>query len=57
MKRIVAHIDMDAFFAAIEERDTPRFKGAALVIGADPKNGLGRGVVSTASYKAREYGI
>lgn len=57
MKRIIAHLDMDAFFAAIEERDTPRFKGAPLVIGADPKGGSGRGVVSTASYKAREYGI
>ncbi|MBX4211672.1 MAG: DNA polymerase IV [Candidatus Yanofskybacteria bacterium] len=57
MKRIIAHLDMDAFFAAIEERDTPRFKGMPLVIGADPKEGRGRGVVSTASYKAREYGI
>ncbi len=57
MKRIIAHIDMDAFFAAIEERDNPRFKGAPLVIGADPKKGMARGVVSTANYKAREYGI
>jgi DNA polymerase IV (archaeal DinB-like DNA polymerase) len=57
MKRIIAHLDMDAFFAAIEERDSPQFKGAPLVIGADPKNGMGRGVVSTANYKAREYGI
>ncbi|KKW45391.1 MAG: hypothetical protein A3A43_03580 [Candidatus Liptonbacteria bacterium RIFCSPLOWO2_01_FULL_56_20] len=55
--RIVAHLDMDAFFAAIEERDNPRFKGLPIVVGADPKSGAGRGVVSTANYKAREYGI
>jgi len=55
--RIIAHIDMDAFFAAIEERDSPQFKGKPLVIGADPRGGLGRGVVSTANYMARKYGI
>ena len=48
---------MDAFFAAIEERDKPRLKGKPIVVGADPKNGAGRGVVATANYKAREYGI
>lgn len=48
---------MDAFFASVEERDNPRFHGKPLVVGADPKGGKGRGVVSTASYKAREYGI
>jgi len=48
---------MDAFFASIEERDNPRFKGKPIVVGADPKGGSGRGVVSTANYKAREYGI
>ncbi len=48
---------MDAFFAAVEERDRPRIKGRPIVVGADPKGGMGRGVVSTANYKAREYGI
>ncbi len=48
---------MDAFFAAVEERDRPRLKGRPIVVGADPKGGMGRGVVSTANYKAREYGI
>lgn len=57
MPRIIAHIDMDAFYAAIEERDTPAFRGLPLVVGADPAQGQGRGVVSTANYKAREYGI
>jgi DNA polymerase IV (DinB-like DNA polymerase) len=55
--RIIAHLDMDAFFAAIEEREHPRIKGKPIVVGADPKEGNGRGVVSTANYKAREYGI
>ncbi len=55
--RIIAHIDLDAFFAAIEERDRPRLRGLPIVIGADPEDGRGRGVVSTANYKAREYGI
>lgn len=55
--RIVAHLDMDAFFASLEEAGSEIFKGKPIVVGADPKNGKGRGVVSTANYKAREYGI
>ncbi len=55
--RIIAHVDMDAFFAAVEERYNPQFRGKPIVIGADPKEGRGRGVVSTASYAARKYGI
>jgi DNA polymerase IV (DinB-like DNA polymerase) len=55
--RIIAHLDMDAFFASVEERDNPRLAGKPIVVGADPKNGFGRGVVSTANYAAREYGI
>lgn len=57
LNRIIAHLDMDAFFASVEERYTPRFKGLPIAVGSDPKNGTGRGVVSTANYKAREYGI
>lgn len=57
MDRIIAHLDMDAFFASVEERDKPYLKGAPIVIGADPQGGSGRGVVSTASYAARAYGI
>lgn len=55
--KIIAHIDMDAFFAAIEERENSRYAGLPIVIGADPKGGMGRGVVSTANYAARKYGI
>jgi DNA polymerase IV (DinB-like DNA polymerase) len=57
MKRIILHIDMDYFFAQIEERENPHFRGKPLVVGADPKGGKGRGVVSTANYEARKYGI
>jgi len=57
MPRIIVHFDMDAFYAAIEERDTPAFLGRPLVVGADPAQGQGRGVVATANYKARAYGI
>ncbi len=57
MPRIIAHLDMDAFFAAIEERDTSAFRGIPLVVGADPLGGKGRGVVSTSNYPARAYGI
>lgn len=48
---------MDAFFAAVEEREKPWLKGKPIVVGADPKDGEGRGVVSTANYAARKYGI
>jgi len=48
---------MDAFFASVEERDKPYLKGLPVIVGSDPKGGMGRGVVSTANYKARELGI
>jgi DNA polymerase IV (DinB-like DNA polymerase) len=54
---IIGHLDMDAFFAAVEERDHPEWGGLPLVVGADPREGRGRGVVSTANYPARRYGI
>ena len=57
MPQIFLHIDMDAFFAAIEQMDHPEFRNKPVVVGADPKKGLGRGVVSTCSYEARKYGI
>ena len=56
-ERIILLLDMDAFFAAIEERENPHFKGKPIVVGADPKEGKGRGVVSTCNYEARTYGI
>jgi len=55
--RFIVHVDMDAFFAAIEQRDQPALNGKPVVVGADPKGGRGRGVVSTCSYEARVFGI
>ena len=57
MQRIILHVDMDAFFAAIEQREHPQFKGKPVIVGADPREGKGRGVVSTCSYEARKFGV
>ncbi len=57
MERVILHIDMDAFFAAVEQRDHPEFRGKPLIVGADPHGGKGRGVVSTCSYEARKFGV
>jgi len=53
----ILHVDMDQFYAAVEMRDDPRLKGRPVVIGSDPKQGRGRGVVSTANYLARRFGV
>jgi len=55
--RIIVHVDMDAFYAAVEERVNPSLKNFPVVVGADPKEGRGRGVVTTANYHARRFGI
>ncbi|MGO3605128.1 MAG: DNA polymerase IV [Pseudolactococcus laudensis] len=55
--RKIIHVDMDAFFASIEERDNLKLKGKPVVIARNPLETGGRGVVSTANYEARKYGI
>jgi len=55
--RVIFHVDMDQFFAAVEEKLHPEIRGKPVVVGADPKGGKGRGVVSTCNYEARKYGI
>jgi DNA polymerase IV (DinB-like DNA polymerase) len=56
-KRMVLHFDMDHFFTAVEEREHAELKGMAVIVGADPKEGGGRGVVSTSNYQARKFGV
>jgi DNA polymerase IV (DinB-like DNA polymerase) len=56
-ERIIFHMDMDHFFTAVEERERPEYKGKPVVVGADPKEGKGRGVVSTSNYEARKAGV
>jgi DNA polymerase IV len=51
---IVAHLDLDAFYAAVEELENPELRSKPLVVGGDPR---GRGVVATANYAARQFGI
>jgi DNA polymerase-4 len=52
----VIHVDLDAFFAAVEQRDRPELRGKPVIVGGDPRE-FRRGVVSTASYEARKFGI
>src|SRR3954453_2327901 len=51
---IVAHLDLDAFYAAVEELENPELRSQLLIVGGDPR---GRGVVATANYNARKFGI
>jgi DNA polymerase IV (DinB-like DNA polymerase) len=48
---------MDSFYSSVETREKPEIRGKPVIVGSDPKNGTGRGVVSTCSYEARKYGI
>ncbi len=57
MPRVIFHLDLDAFYASVEQRENPSYGGVPLIIGADPKQGKGRGVVVACSYEARKYGL
>jgi DNA polymerase IV len=54
----IIHVDLDAFFAAVEQRDRPELRGKPVIVGGDPRdNRYTRGVVSTCSYEARKFGV
>jgi DNA polymerase IV len=55
--RTILHVDMDAFYASVEQRDYPEYRGKPVIVGSDPKEGKGRGIVATCSYEARKFGV
>lgn len=57
LSRVIFHVDLDAFYASVEQRENPSLRGGPLIIGADPKKGKGRGVVVACSYEARKHGL
>src|SRR5215831_13584148 len=55
--RSILHVDMDAFYASVEQLDHPEYRSKPVIVGADPREGKGRGVVAACSYEARKFGV
>ena len=56
-QHVIIHVDLDCFFASVHIKYNPFLKGYPIIIGADPNEGRGRGVISTCSYEARKFGL
>ncbi len=56
-RRAILHVDLDAFYVSAEMRENPKLRGLPVVVGADPEDGKGRGVVVACSYEARKFGL
>ena len=57
LPRTIMHLDMDAFYSSVEQRENPSLKGKPVIVGANPKEAMSRGVVMGCSYEARVFGV